>query len=178
MTANLERSESAIIVPVDLPVAIRRLRDRMDPSASVGVPAHVTLLYPFMPAEALDDDVRADLRRIVGTHQPFTFVLASVGRWPDVVYLAPEPSAPFSRLIEALAAAYPDYPAYGGAHALADIVPHVTIAQDPRPGYLEAAERALPALLPVRGVAREVWLVAHAQGARWETIWELSLGSR
>jgi len=178
MTANLERSESAIIVPVDLPVAVRRLRDRMDPSAAVGVPGHVTLLYPFMPAEALDAAVHAEVRRIVGAHEPFTFVLASVGRWPDVVYLAPEPAAPFSRLIEALATAFPDYPPYGGAHALADIVPHVTIAQDPRPGYLEAAERALPAMLPVRGVAREAWLMAHLAGARWETIWELALGSR
>ena len=45
--------ESAIIVPVQVPVAVGRLRDRMDPSAAQGVPAHVTLLYPFMPPEAL-----------------------------------------------------------------------------------------------------------------------------
>ena len=55
--------ESAVIVPVQVPVAVNRLRDRMDPSAAQGVPAHVTLLYPFMPPEELKEDVR---RRVEG----------------------------------------------------------------------------------------------------------------
>ena len=70
-------------------------------------------------------------------------------RWPDVVCLLPEPSQPFSRLIVALAAAFPQYPPYAGAHALADIVPHLTIAHTSRTDYLDAAEHALPASLPV-----------------------------
>lgn len=170
-------AESAIIVPVELPVAIRRLRDRLDYAAGVGVLPHVTLLYPFMPPETLDDGVREDLRRLLAGHAPFPFTLASVGRWPGLVYLPAEPATPFSRLIGTLAAAYPDYPPYGGLHALEDIVPHVTIAENPQSSHLEAAERALPALLPVRGVAREVWLVAQpAAGQRWQTLWQLPLG--
>lgn len=169
--------ESAIIVPVEVPVAMRRLRDGLDPAAAVGVPAHITLLYPFIRPEALDDGVRAEVARIIATESAFPFVFRRVERWPDIVYLPPEPSAPFSRLVGRLAAAYPDYPPYGGAHDLADIVPHLTIAQSNRADYLEAAVHALPALLPVRGFAREASLIAHAPGERWQSLWKLPLAA-
>jgi 2'-5' RNA ligase len=169
--------ESAIIVPVELPIALRRLRDGLDPSAAAGVPAHVTLLYPFVPSEALDDGVRAEVGRIIASQSAFPFVLAHAGRWPGVVYVAPEPAAPFTRLIERLAAAYPEYPPYGGAHAIADIVPHLTVAQSDRTDYLDAAAHALPGLLPVRDVCREAWLIARDAGERWRTVWRLPLSA-
>ena len=169
------RGESAIIVPVEVPIAVRRLRDRLDPSAAQGVPAHVTLLYPFMPPDRLGEDVRAEVARLIAGQAAFPFTLARVERWPDVVWLAPEPDAPFRRLIDELARAFPDYPPYGGVHA--EVVPHLTVAQDPRPGYLEAAEHALPALLPIRDVAREAWLIAHAADEPWRSVWRLPLGS-
>jgi 2'-5' RNA ligase len=167
--------ESAIIVPVEVPVAVRRLRDRLDPSAAQGVPAHVTLLYPFMAPDLLTDEVRDEVAEIVAEQPAFPFALTRVERWPDVVWLAPDPHTPFRRLIERLAAAFPEYPPYGGAHA--EVVPHVTIAQGPRPGYLEAAEHALPALLPIRDVAREAWLIAHAADEPWRSVWRLPMAS-
>ena len=63
--ATEEAGESALIVPVDVPMAVRRLRDRMDPMATVGVPAHITLLYPFVPPDGVDEGVRAQVSRIV-----------------------------------------------------------------------------------------------------------------
>lgn len=174
MAAKPAPGEGAVIVPVEVPIPVRRLRDRMDPSAAQGVPAHVTLLYPFMPPDALDDTVRARLTRIIGAEPAFPFTLARMARWPDVVYLSPEPDEPFRRLIAALAAAFPDYPPYGGQHE--SIVPHVTIAQDARPDYLAAAEHALPGMLPIRGVAREAWLIAHTPDQPWHTHWRLPLG--
>jgi 2'-5' RNA ligase len=177
VAAKTDVGESAVIIPVEVPVPIRRLRDRMDASAALGVPAHVTLLYPFVAPAALDDAVRAELGRIIGTEVVFPFALRHVERWPNVVYLPPEPSDPFSRLIRALATAYPDYPPYGGAHALADIVPHLTVAQSDRTDYLDAAAHALPGLLPVRDVCREAWLIAHDAGERWRTVWRLPLSA-
>ena len=174
MSANA-RGESAIIVPVEVPIPVRRLRDRFDPSAAEGVPAHVTLLYPFMPLDALTDELRAELGVLIGEQPAFPFALTRVERWPDVVWLGPEPAAPFRTMVERLATAFPDYPPYGGAHD--EVVPHVTIAQDPRPGYLEAAEHALPQMLPIRDVAREAWLIGHAPQQRWHTVWRLPLGS-
>lgn len=166
--------ESAIIVPVQVPVAVNRLRDRMDPSAPQGVPAHVTLLYPFMPPEELKEDVRRRVEEIVAAEHAFTFALTSVERWPNVVYLAPEPDDPFRRLIHALAEAFPDYPPYEGAHA--DVVPHLTVAQDVPDDWYAAAEHALPAVLPIRDVAREAWLIGHTPERPWHTLWRLPLG--
>jgi 2'-5' RNA ligase len=168
-------AEGAIIVEVEVPMAVRRLRDRMDPSAAAGVPAHVTLLYPFMPPARLDDDVRRRVQRIVEAEPSFPFTLERVGRWPDVVYLAPEPDEPFRRLTEALAAEFPEYPPYGGAYD--EVVPHLTVAQGPREDYLAAAEHALPGVLPIRDVCREVRVIAQVDGGAWSTLWRLPLAS-
>ena len=107
--------ESAIIVPVNVPVGVNRLRERMDPSAADGVPAHITLIYPFMPPSELKDDVRRRIEEIIAAEPAFPFVLGAVRRWPDVVYLEPAPEEPFRRLTAALARAFPDYPPYEGA---------------------------------------------------------------
>ena len=166
--------ESAVIVPVQVPVAVNRLRDRMDPSAAQGVPAHVTLLYPFMAPEQLKEDVRRRVEEIVAAEPVFPFALTSVERWPNVVYLTPEPDAPFRRLTRALAAAFPDYPPYEGAHS--EVVPHLTVAQDVPDDWYAAAEHALPAMLPIRDLAREAWLVGHTPEQPWHTLWRLPLG--
>ncbi|HYI21334.1 MAG TPA: 2'-5' RNA ligase family protein [Candidatus Limnocylindrales bacterium] len=166
--------ESAIIVPVQVPVPVGRLRDRMDPSAAQGVPAHVTLLYPFKPPEALKDDVRRAVEQIVAAEPAFPFRLTAVGRWPNVVYLEPDPAEPFRRLTLALAAAFPDFPPYEGAHA--NVVPHLTIAQDVPEDYLAAAQHALPGMLPIRDFAREAWLIGHTPEQPWHTLWRLPLG--
>jgi 2'-5' RNA ligase len=167
--------ESAIIVPVNVPVAVSRLRERMDPSAGDGVPAHVTLLYPFMPPSELKDDVRRRVEEIVAQERSFPFVLRSVGRWPNVVYLEPDPAEPFRRLTHALAEAFPDYPPYEGVHE--DVIPHLTIATDVPEDYFDAAEHALPALLPIRDVCREAWLIGHTPEQSWHTLWRLPLAT-
>jgi len=170
-------AESAIIIPVNVPVAMRRLRDGLDAAAAAGVPPHVTLLYPFMPPDALDEGVRAEIGRIIASESAFAFVLARIGRWPDGVYLPAEPADPFSRLIGRLAGAYPDYPPYGRAVAEADIVPHVTITHSERVDFLDAAAHALPALLPVRAIAREAIVIVRPAGERWRTLWRLPLSA-
>jgi 2'-5' RNA ligase len=174
MAANTSLAEGGLILPVDVPVPVRRLRDRMDPSAAQGVPAHVTLIYPFMHPAAMDEATRRRLEQIIAAEPAFSFALTRVGRWPDVVYLAPDPDEPFRRLIAALTDAFPDYPPYGGVHD--EVVPHVTVAADPRPDWLDAAERALPAMLPIRAVAREALLVGHLPEQPWETHLHLPLG--
>src|SRR3954464_4409327 len=93
--------ESAIIVPVNVPVGVHRLRERMDQSAADGVPAHITLIYPFMPPSDLKDDVRRKIEDTVSAEPSFPFVLRAVGRFPEVVWLEPEPDEPFRRLTKA-----------------------------------------------------------------------------
>lgn len=136
----------------------------------------MTLLYPFMPPGQLTEEVRGQVAAVVATEPSFSFSLARMGRWPNVVWLAPEPPEPFLRLARALMQAFPEHPPYGGAHE--DVVPHLTIAQDERLDWLVAAERALPALLPIPDVAREAQLMVMDQSGRWSTFWRMPLGRR
>lgn len=61
----------------------RTCRDR----TSIGVPPHVTLLFPFAPASEIDAGVVDVLRSLVAAEPAFTFSLARFGRFPDVLYL-------------------------------------------------------------------------------------------
>ena len=60
---------------------VKPFRDRYDPSAAAGVPAHITLLHPFKPPAEIDDVVLDDLRRCFGHFPPFPFSLASIRRF-------------------------------------------------------------------------------------------------
>src|SRR4051812_32565116 len=54
--------ESAILLAVpEAEPLVHEWRAKGDPSAAHGVPAHVTLLYPFLPVEAIDVGVTAEL---------------------------------------------------------------------------------------------------------------------
>jgi 2'-5' RNA ligase len=170
--------ESALIVPVELPDELRRMRDRLDPMAALGVPGHITLLYPFVPSAHVDNRVLARVSALASGSVAFPFALTRVQRWPDVVCLLPEPSEPFRRLILALAAAFPDYPPYGGTHALADIVPHVTIGQTSVAAELDALETVLPGLLPVQATCHELSLIAHQAGRTWQSVWRYRLPTK
>jgi hypothetical protein len=54
--------ESAILLCVpDAEPLVHGWREKGDPSAAHGVPAHVTLLYPFLPLERIDAGVLGEL---------------------------------------------------------------------------------------------------------------------
>ena len=172
------RGQSALIVPVELPAELDRLRDGLDPSAAAGVPAHVTLVYPFIPPDGLGEGDLTPVAEIARAVAAFSFTLGRVQRWPDVVCLLPDPSEPFSRLIVALATAFPAYPPYGAAHAVADVVPHVTIAQSARSQDLDAAAAGVPDFLPVYAKCDEIRLIANHPGQLWRTVWSCRLPTK
>ena len=76
-----------VLVPAAEPV-VGPWRDEMDPSARQGVPAHVTVLFPFVPARDVDDSVVETLRGAVRDVAPFSFRLDAVSWFgDDVVWL-------------------------------------------------------------------------------------------
>jgi 2'-5' RNA ligase len=162
---------SALVVPVDLPRRFERIRRAFVPSAAVGVPAHVTLLFPFMPPEDLREADRRRIASILGGHGPIEFRLGRIRDWETVRYLDVEPGAPFIRLVETLVAAYPAWSPYGGAFPY---VPHVTVAE--RNGVAEPVIADPRAPLP-RVADRAVLLVEDTEG-RWHTRWRFHLGRR
>ena len=102
-------------------------RMKHDPSAPLGMPAHVTVLFPFMPIEHIGTDVVAKLESLIPLHDVFDISFDDVKRFPGTLWLAPEPAGPIIALTEALQRGFPDYPMYGGAFA--EIIPHLTVAQ-------------------------------------------------
>lgn len=90
------------------------------------VPAHITLLAPFLPEDRIDDAVWEVLGAFFADITPFGFELADVCAFPSgLTYLAPEPAATFRRLTSELHRLFPEFPPYGGAFD--DIVPHLTV---------------------------------------------------
>ena len=66
--------------------------------------------------------------RTITRHSPFRRMRMDtryVDRFPRVLYLAPEPAAPFVELTQAIAARWPDHQPYGGEFD--SVVPHVTV---------------------------------------------------
>jgi len=111
--------QTAVIVPV--PAAepiVRGHRAELDVAAGWGVPAHVTVLYPFAPPGDVDSDLREQLQAAVGAVSAFDCTFADTGWFgSDVLWLAPSPAQPFRDLTKSVWTAFPNYPPYGGAYA-------------------------------------------------------------
>lgn len=139
------------------------------------MPAHVTVLYPFVAPADLDDDVLATLAAIAGDVAPFAVDFRTT-RWFDdqVVWLAPEPVQPFLDLMDAIAAAFPGHPPYGGIHD--EVVPHVTVGEGADPAAMRSAEAIVRADLPVRTRATDLSLmVGSTAPATWHGLVDLPL---
>jgi 2'-5' RNA ligase len=162
--------ETALIVPVRLPAPLEALRRRVIPDAGLGLPAHVTLLYPFVPRAALDGELHAVLAGVLASVDAFGFELRSPAEWPEVLFVSVAPDRPFRSLHEGLAAAFPAYPIYGGRF---DFVPHVTIAERAFAALPEIADDPAWQVLPAMRVARSAELVVR-DGARWRARWRFA----
>ncbi len=149
--------ESAVVVVMDaVDAVVAPWRSRYDWSAAVGVPAHVTVLFPFLPTAQITDEVVARLAAIVAAEPAFDVTFSGFGRFAGtVLWLDPEPTEPFRRLTHALWAAWPQAPPYGGAHDV--VVPHLTVAEHEDAGVLDTVVANVAPRLPV--TAR----VTHAQ---------------
>jgi 2'-5' RNA ligase len=165
--------ESVLIVPVTAGSAVTAARDWYASAQADGIPAHVTLLSPFLRVDEVDEAVERELAAILSRQPAFRFRLACVGRFPGAVYLKPEPGEPFVRLTEAIVARWPHRPAYGGAFD--EVVPHVTLTdgQEP-PGLLDELARHLP----IEVVAAEAWLMAPDRSGSWSVRWRFPLPRR
>jgi 2'-5' RNA ligase len=175
--------QSALLLAVPAAeAAVGPHRARLDPSARDGVPAHLTVLYPFLPPAEIGPGVLAELSRLFAETPRFDFTLDRV-RWFGelVVWLGPSDESPFRALTALAAATYPSCSPYGGIYQ--DVVPHLTIGQVGGLTELRAAAEAVRPLLPITAEVIEVTLMAGPKPGlpsgppdQWRTVASFPLG--
>jgi 2'-5' RNA ligase len=164
------RTETALVllIPEAEPV-VGGWRTRYDPAAGAGVPAHVTLLYPFLPPERLTSEVLADLRQHFAEEPPLSLEFSGICAFPNALYLAPEPQGKVDAMIARLLARYPQVEPYGGAFEA--VVPHLTVAQPSNIRELRAVVEAFchdsNRQLPIRARVERASLLEMDAKRRW-----------
>jgi 2'-5' RNA ligase len=158
---------STIVIPVpEADPVIGGYRLRYDPPARRGMPAHVTLLYPFLPPDALDAEIATRLRRVFAATPAFSFLLAGTAEFArGVLFLQPEPPAPFVALTRALSAEFGVVPYEGH---IAEPQPHCTVAQEADELMRREIEIKLGPALPIQSHAREAWLMVRDEESPWQ----------
>ena len=162
-------SESALVVLVpEAEPLVGRFRARHDPAAANGVPAHVTVLYPFLPPSKITTQVEGTLTEVFSAFGAFETTFNETGQFPGVLYLIQSADGRFRRLTEAVIARFPETPAYAGKFSA--IIPHLTVAHADDPARLaeisSELEAAAKSAFPIVSSVRDIVLLEE-QGRRW-----------
>ena len=160
-----ETGQSAVVVPVPIiePV-VSAWRQRFDTSAAQGMPAHITALFPFLPEHRLTGGVVARLRELCSELPVLDVQFSRTSRFPEVLYLDPEPSDGLRQLTGAIAQEWPEAPPYGGAFG--EIIPHLTVAHGVGDGVLDGVEADVRRGLPLSARLAEARLYVF-DGVLW-----------
>jgi hypothetical protein len=127
-----------------------------------GVPAHVTVLFPFLPLEEIDEDALAAL---LGRFGGFDVVFDRLEQFEDGTHwLRPVPSAPFVDLTAAVWQRWPSHAPYEGAFD--EVIPHLTVTTP-------------DVTLPIAAHVGEVLLIEEREeDGFWEPRRAFALGQR
>lgn len=173
MAVSVPLQTALILVVPAAEQAVARHRARYDVAARVGVPAHITIGYPFKPVDQLTAEDHSALREIFAGSGRFEITLARTSWFGDeVLYLEPSDADRLLALIRAVEAAFPDYPIYGGLHD--EVVPHLTIGHATDRDLLAEAAEEVSGQLPIRQPVGSIELWAgpdpRAGVGRWAQV--------
>lgn len=148
--------ESALVIHIpEAEELVGPYRWEYDPVNRLGVPAHITLIYPFIPPPLITTGNRKQLTDLFSSYPAFEISLTEMRRFPNVLYLAPLPREKIVQLIKIIAAAFPEYPPYGGQFT--EINPHLTIAQSDDAKLLEKVDEEMrPAAIQALPILKKV----------------------
>jgi hypothetical protein len=171
---------SCIVVPVpEVERAVDLPRREHTRDGADGMPAHITLIYPFVDDAELTPAHVDEVGKVVGRFPRFSFALTSVERFTHAagahVWLAPTPAAPFVELVHALERAFPAYPSFAGEYD--SVIPHLTVASRTSEEAIATVEAELADALPIEAYATTVYVMVNDAG-QWRTRSEHGLGSR
>jgi 2'-5' RNA ligase len=153
------QAKSAILVPFrEVEDIVEEWRRELDPSHTRGIPAHVTVLFPFTQQAELTNKILNDLGNFFSKIPLFDVCFDSTAWFEGrVVYLVPKPEERFRVMTQQLLQAFPTCRPYGGKFA--DVIPHLTLGDGAPIERLQEAESAVLKSLPIQTQAVEAWLM-------------------
>src|SRR5262249_27254352 len=91
-----------------------------------GLPAHITVLYPWIPIDRVSDDALGLCAQLAAATPRTKLTLNDIGIRPGFVYLSCADASHVEDVCNAAQKAWPDLPPYGGKYN--DSRPHITLA--------------------------------------------------
>src|SRR5258708_19301675 len=84
--------DTALIVAVpEAELVVGGWRTAFDSAAAGGIPAHITVLYPFLKRDQIDAGALAELPALLAEHRPFDLRFSRFRPFPPLLYLPPPP---------------------------------------------------------------------------------------
>jgi 2'-5' RNA ligase len=172
-----EERETAVVIVVAVEELDAIYRDEFPVFHSLGIPLHVTLLYPFVRPDELGAALPR-LAEVLAAHRRIDFALTELKTFPRAIWLAPEPAAPFVELTRAIEAEFPETPHWGGAFE--EVVPHATLVDGLEESeFAETIQRlrtVIEPLLPVPLSADEAVVLAEQEDGQMLAVSRLPIG--
>lgn len=161
----MTEGQSALVLRVpEVEAVVSRWRRRYDPIAAFGVPAHITVLAPWLLVSDVAAQDRDALVSICGRTGPIDVTFTRFGTFSRTLWLDPQPAEPIRQLTVAIYARWPSHPPYGGVFD--DSVPHLTIADQRDPAELGHVMATVESALPLRARIAELSLLV-LRDDRW-----------
>lgn len=171
---------TALVLPIyEIEPFVRDVAKRFGRQSVIGFDpedtlAHVTLIVPFLPPDRVTPSVEHELEELFSHAEPVEFRLTGACGFPGgFVYLAVDSPYSIVGLVHRIVARWPEAPPYGGRHS--DVVPHVTVWDDPDGRVPDEVLRIVSHLQPVPVVAGEVQLVSLTPPS-WTVLRRFRLG--
>lgn len=159
------RSGLVVLVPDAEPVVGSWRSSSLDPSAAFGMPAHVTVLYPWFRGRELGPGLLDGLAEVAAGSPALDVSFDRVQRFAETLWLDPGPAEPFVALTEAVRRRWPAHPPFAGRFDL--VIPHLTIGDGVDPDAHGHVVAEIEALLPVRCRVGELTLMVQVRADRW-----------
>jgi 2'-5' RNA ligase len=146
-------------------------------AAADGMPPHITLLWPWV--DQVDNESLRRLTMALEGITRFDLTFRCTGRFPGVLYLAPEPSEQLLMLARKVWTTFPETPPYGGQLSHEPIL-HLTVAKSTDDAELDDIEsevtKRLRSVNPVRVARVSVSQEGAGPDGRWGVRAHLALG--
>lgn len=165
MTAAPGRRTGLVVLVPEAEPVVGKWRASLDPSTGHGMPAHLTVLFPWFRSRELTPELLAELGRVAGACRGFDVVFHRLDRFEETLWLAPSPPEPFVSLTEAVRRRWPEHPPFEGRYET--VVPHLTIGDGLDPDAHAHVVADVERGLPVRCGVGELTLMAQDRADRW-----------